>query len=196
MKVSCGAIFYTYDPYGNIGIILGLEGDDWLPFKGCNEKGETYEETAIREIYEETCGLIRVDKISLDHAFASKRKKYYIGLIYVDYDIIEKFSQLRKAEDRPNFIEKKSLRFFNLDTVLFNNYVHGISKASIKYYWNKLEYLRPKMYNENNENENIFKIKFHITFIPELYKKDFSWNKLFVKKDRNYSNGNWRVRVN
>lgn len=142
MKTSCGALFYTYDLNGQLGIVLGLEGVDWLPFKGCNELGETLEETAIREVREETCGLVKLDKIELEHQFTSKRKHYHIGLCEVPYDIIDTFSAVRAREGRVEYKEKKRLRFFSIDTILENNAIHNISKASVMYYWNKLMSLK------------------------------------------------------
>ena len=113
MKVSCGAILYTFDHNNNIGIILGLESCGWLPFKGRNEFNETYEETAIREIYEETCGVVKLDTISLDHKFVSKNKTYYIGLIHVSYNFIDQFNIKLEKETREEFKEKKSVNFLN-----------------------------------------------------------------------------------
>lgn len=139
MKNSCGALFYTYHPNGNLGIVLGLEGFAWLPFKGCNEQNETFEETAIREIFEETAGLVNIPYINLQHKFTSKRKNYYIGLIQIQYDIIDKFNNSKFAELRPEYKEKKELKFFPIETILLDNTVHEISKASIKYYWNLLQ---------------------------------------------------------
>jgi len=142
MKTSCGAVFYTYNPNGELGIILGLEGTEWLPFKGCNEEGENFEETAIREIREETCGLVNLTSICLDHKFTSKRKHYCIGLCEAPFDIIDKFPTMRCVESRAEYKEKKKLKFFHIDFVLSNSSVHNISKASIKYYWDKLNLLR------------------------------------------------------
>lgn len=145
MKNSCGAILYAFDKDGRIGIILGSEGyEEWLPFKGCNEEGETFEQTAIREIREETCGLVSLDSISLDHVFTTKHKIYRIGLCRVDFDIIEQFEKVRKAESRKEFREKQEIRFFPLDTIFIKQKVHSISRASIKFYWDKLATLAGK----------------------------------------------------
>lgn len=139
MKNSCGAILYTFDPEGRIGVVLGAEGsEEWLPFKGCNEEGETFEQTAIREIREETCGLVTLDSISLDHVFTTKHKIYRIGLCQVDYSIIEQFEKVRRSECRKEFREKQEIKFFPLETVFVKQKVHSISRASIKFYWDKL----------------------------------------------------------
>lgn len=139
MKNSCGAILYTFNTEGKIGVILGLEGsDEWLPFKGCNETGESFEQTAIREIKEETCGLVTLENISLDHVFTTKHKIYRIGLCQVDFSIIEQFEQVRKAESRKEFREKQEIKFFPLDSIFIKQKIHSISRASIKFYWDKL----------------------------------------------------------
>jgi len=139
MKNSCGAILYTFDPEGRIGVILGAEGsEEWLPFKGCNEEGETFEQTAIREIREETCGLVQLETILLDHVFTTKHKIYRIGLCQVDYGIIEQFEKVRRSECRKEFREKQEIKFFPLETVFVKQKVHSISRASIKFYWDKL----------------------------------------------------------
>jgi len=138
MKTSCGALLYTYNPAGSIGIILGCENGLWLPFKGCTEDNETYEQTAIREVEEETCGVVKLNSINLEHKFASKRKQYYIGLSLVDYGVIDRFNESIKNESRASHCEKKELQFFDLKSVLSDTRIHNITKASIKYYWNKL----------------------------------------------------------
>lgn len=137
-KQSCGAIFYTFDPNGQIGIILGNESrtdqEAWLPFKGLVQPGETYEQTAKREVLEETCGLVNIESINLNHHFSTKYKDYHIGLCEVPFDIIEQFAQKKKTETREEFLEKKELRFFPLKTVLGAPNVHSISRASIIFY--------------------------------------------------------------
>lgn len=143
MKTSCGAIFYTYNENKQLGIILGDEGHDcesWLPFKGCVEENESLINTAIREVAEETCGLVNLTPmdLKLEHIFTTKRKTYYIGLCYAKYSIIEEFDKKRQSETRTAYTEKKKLKFFLLDEVLTADNVHSISRSSIEYYWNSL----------------------------------------------------------
>jgi hypothetical protein len=170
MKSSCGALFYSYNPQRKLGIILGLEGLNWLPFKGCNESGETLEQTAIREIKEETCGLVNINSINLEHRFTSKRKHYFIGLCEVPYDIIEEFSKLRLTEDRIEYREKKILKFFPLDTILDDNGVHNITKASVKYFWNHLQKLnKDEKYVIQNTVERIRKQSIPLEYAKSKY---------------------------
>jgi ADP-ribose pyrophosphatase YjhB (NUDIX family) len=70
---SCGAVLYTIKG-SRLYVVLGKEGDAYFHFKGCCEPGETYEETAIREVYEETMGLVRIKSIALEcESIASKK---------------------------------------------------------------------------------------------------------------------------
>ena len=143
-KKSCGAILYAYDLTGKLGIILGAEVDAWLPFKGGCQEGETDEETAIREIYEETCGLVKVDSIKLHHKFSTKRKIYHIGICEVPYDIIDNFERTRNEETREEFREKREIKFLPYPEVLKDPTVHNISKSSILFYKNVLDNLKNK----------------------------------------------------
>jgi len=168
MRDSCGAILYTYDLNGVLGIILGEEGNKWFPFKGCVKKGESFEETAIREIKEETCGLLCLDNISLEHKFSSKRKNYYIGLCYAPYNIIEDFDNKIKLETRMDYKEKKRLKFFPINiAILYNNDIHSITKSSIEFYWNKLLYLNNKNINKMTRYHGIT-----YSYIKYIYNKN------------------------
>jgi hypothetical protein len=141
MKISCGAIFYTFDSNNNIGIILGLEGDQWFPFKGCKETDETITQTAIREIKEETCGLVDIKEIDLEHKFSSKRKIYFIGICEVSNDFVNQFEKKRLEETRASFMEKKAVKVFTLSEAFIDKSVHGITKSSLYYFENKLKLL-------------------------------------------------------
>lgn len=164
---SCGALFYTISPTGVIGVILGDESrkgtPEWLPFKGCVENNETYEETAKREIKEESGGLIVVDNIKLEHIFSTKRKTYHIGLVKVPYCIIEKYNSRRHLETRNEYTEKKELKFFPIDEVLLDYTVHSISRASIKYYWQRIQAARttdkePELLRDHAISNNLAKV--------------------------------------
>lgn len=152
MKISCGAIFYSYDIYGNLGFILGEEYNTWLPFKGCKDYNETNEETAIREIYEETCGLVKITDINLDLVFNTKNKLYYIGLIEVPYNILNKFKNIRKVATDPCSIEKTRMRFFKL-TNLPKMRFHKITKKCIDFYYNYLVELHNTKTNTKKLNK-------------------------------------------
>lgn len=117
----------------------------WLPFKGCCEAGESFEQTAIREVLEETCYLVKLDNIDLHHTFATHRKIYKIGLCEIPFDFINQFRAARKKETREKCKEKYEVRFFYLDTALANKMIHPITKQSIEFYWNNIIYSKPKL---------------------------------------------------
>jgi 8-oxo-dGTP pyrophosphatase MutT (NUDIX family) len=136
-KHSCGAILYTI--YNcRVYIILGMEKGEWFPFKGTREKGETNDEAAIREIYEETCTIVDVTRINLDCHYSTKRKHYHIGLIHVEPCIMNKFYEKRNIIEKKEFLEKTSIRAFALDE-LKPNYFHAVTRIPIQYYYWKLK---------------------------------------------------------
>lgn len=145
-KNSCGAIFCTISDQGVFGIILGDEGitniPSWLPFKGCVENDETYEQTAIREIKEESCNLVDISTIKLNFNFSTRNKTYHLGLVKVPYDIIAKFNEARQLETRREYVEKKALKFFSLKSLRNDDAIHHISQKVIKYYWTALHYVK------------------------------------------------------
>lgn len=153
MKHSCGAILYSFDSKGRLGIILGLEGRCWFPFKGCKDKGETYEQAAIREIYEETCGLVKINGINLEHEFSSKNKHYHIGLVYVSYDFIKKFDEIRCHMVEKQFLEKTRVKFFPLNEIHCFQRIHSLTLVSIRFFWNKLLCLTDVNHGKNKENK-------------------------------------------
>lgn len=177
MKHSCGAILYTYDLQGRLGIILGLEGGHWLPFKGCNKKDETYLEAARREINEETCGLVNVENenFNLDFCFSSKTKHYHFGLYKVDYNVVNKFETVRQGETRKSFIEKKALKFFPFNYNLLHKRLHKITKLILQFYWSKLLMLRGRRCGRNALS--LPPIRFH------------SW---YTNNDSRSESPNWR----
>ena len=145
LPLSCGAILYAFNPNGELGIILGDEERSsiisYLPFKGGVEPGETPEQAAIREIEEETCGIVKLKSISLEHKFTTKRKEYQIGLAEVPYEIVNQFNQIIKHEDKDHYKEKRHIKFFLQRDLYRNPEIHPITKASLIYYKNKLEAL-------------------------------------------------------
>lgn len=142
-KKSCGAILYAFNPEGKLGVILGEESrsreEEWLPFKGGCREDETLEQAAIREIFEETCGLVLLNSIALHHKFSTKRKEYHIGLVEVPYELLTAFIEARKTETREGFMEKRKLKFFLFPDVLKETTVHNISKSNILFYKDTLE---------------------------------------------------------
>ena len=151
-KHSCGAILYTI--YNNkIYVVLGMEKGQWFPFKGTKDNGETYEEAAIREINEETCDVIKIDKIKLDCNYSTKRKHYHIGITKINIDEINQFYINRNNILKHNYkyhlknyayLEKTDLKMFPLDTI-FQYDFHDITLYPIKYYYQYLKNKQQKL---------------------------------------------------
>lgn len=142
---SCGAILYTI--YNNkIYIILGKEHGDWFPFKGKCEYNETFEQAAVREIEEETCGLIKLNPrdINLNCNYSTSRKYYHIGLNFVPYTFIKEFYLKRKVINDKKFLEKTHIKMFDLsdlDKYMF----HQVTSIPLIYYHPFLKDLQEKI---------------------------------------------------
>jgi len=198
VKQSCGAILYAFDLNNNLGIILGEESRTleygWLPFKGGIKEGETPEQAAIREVYEETCGVVKLNEINLLHKFSTKRKEYLIGLCEVPYDTINRFQEKILTECREEFCEKKFMKFFKFPECLNDNTIHGISKASILFYQDKLN-------NLALDSKNLLRPRYlgiNILVDVELFNNfGSSFNKTDLEKKKkpklNLSNMEWRI---
>lgn len=134
MRFSCGAIFWTINNSGDHGVVLGLEGKSWLPFKGGPNEGETHEAAACREIFEETAGLVVVDPddIKLEHQFTTHRKSYKIALIRIPFDILPHFRIARELADCEDMQEKRQMSFFKLATC--RRKIHPLSFMSVDFY--------------------------------------------------------------
>jgi 8-oxo-dGTP pyrophosphatase MutT (NUDIX family) len=142
---SCGAILYTI--YNNkVFVILGKEHGDWFPFKGTCEPGETYNQTAAREIEEETCKLVRLspNDISLDCEYHTPRKIYHIGLNFVPYTFIREFYIVRRLIDDRHCLEKTNIRMFDISKL--NTYsFHQVTTTPLQHYYPFLDELQRKI---------------------------------------------------
>lgn len=145
-KHSCGAILYTIHE-DSVYIVLGMEKSEWYPFKGVREIGESSKDAAIREVCEETCGVIspvELESLTLCCNYSTKRKHYHIGLAYMPFEGISKFYQNRSRmlhENDPSkwmYLEKTHLSMFNINKL--NAYkFHEITSIPIKFYYNQLK---------------------------------------------------------
>ena len=128
-----------------------MENGKWFPFKGTREKGEDNNQTAVREIYEETCCTVKLDKINLQCNFSTKRKHYHIGLIEVSPDIINKFYKnyaILSNENRYHgafykFLEKNHIKMFPIADILNKNF-HEVTMIPIRHYYPYLKLLEEK----------------------------------------------------
>lgn len=184
-KHSCGALLFTIHN-NEVYIVLGMEKNDWFPFKGTKEPNESLHETAIREVYEETCGIVKLDNIYLDCVYSTKRKYYYIGLVFVNIDVLNKFHKKRnecKKMDINNnpFLEKSSIKLFNINKLHFYNF-HNISLIPINYYKNFLFDLQKRINNLSfniDMSNNYLKMTY-----PTNSKKSPNINSLFKYDDK------------
>lgn len=142
--ISCGALLYAFDVNGRIGVILGKEHKYYFPLKGRQELNETLCETAIREVREESCGLVKLEDIDLECKIMNmNRKQYHIGLANVDINIVDMFIDRRKHEVKKEFMEMTELKFFildNMNNINNNANIHPITKRVIRFYYKKLRY--------------------------------------------------------
>lgn len=116
MKISCGILFYTKSKQILLGHATGMH--HWDIFKGVQEDGETFEETAIRETVEE-CG-VKVNKSELNllgHFKYMKGKdlvifSYLIDDIDLDSLVCSTFVTL---EGKDPFPEMDNYSYFSKD---------------------------------------------------------------------------------
>jgi hypothetical protein len=160
-KHSSGAILYTiYD--NKVYIVLGQEKGDYFPFKGVREDCETNKQTAIREIFEETCGVLTVDNINLLCNFSTKRKCYHIGLVYISLNEIEQFrinkkkfeNDIENIEKNWIYLEKTAIKIFKLDCL--NEYrFHEITYKPIKFYQSRLRHIQNAIQHKLTNTLNV-----------------------------------------
>ena len=100
------------------------------------------------EIYEETCGVIKLNSIDLKCKYSTKRKHYHIGLIEIQPDDINKFYKNRElimtdfsCDNYHSYLEKSDIKMFSLDSIFKNNF-HSITVKPIKYYHSYLKSLQ------------------------------------------------------
>lgn len=70
---SCGAILYRNSPSGKLYLLLNYPSGHWDFVKGNIEKGETFKETALREIKEET----GISDVNFIDGFENKVQYHY-----------------------------------------------------------------------------------------------------------------------
>lgn len=121
-KSSCsyGAMFYTRIS-GIPHVILGSEGPEktWCPFTGQIEKHETSKDCAIREVFEESRGLIELNEVFFDFTWHKKSGgEIGIMLVYVEPDFIEKFNKMDVSKLPNSYSEKSEVRAFELGQVV------------------------------------------------------------------------------
>jgi 8-oxo-dGTP pyrophosphatase MutT (NUDIX family) len=143
-KKSYGAILYSFNPSGELGIILGSESVDpqcgFFPFKGGSNISESPVQTAIREVFEETRGLVNLHTLQLRCKIRSKHKTYLFGLAEVNYDIIEKFNKIDVENMDPCYKEKKEIKFFRFADIYLHKFP-AITMDAILFFKKELNHI-------------------------------------------------------
>ncbi len=112
---------------GAAAIIVNNEGkillqnssvvDRWMLPGGCQELGETFEETIIREIKEETNLDVNINDLNLINIISGKSRKH----TYPNGDIVFNNTVLYEIKDYTGALkatdESKDIKFFNLDEI-------------------------------------------------------------------------------
>lgn len=120
-EISAGGVVYFKDDEGIKILMIEDKSNRWTLPKGKNEEGETYKETAIREIREET-GIIGEIVTSLDNVYY----EYYHPI----YNKVEKevYFYLVKATSKEinvQLSEINSAQWLNLDEAWHNQLHYG-----------------------------------------------------------------------
>lgn len=144
-----------------------MEKGQWFPFKGTRDKGENNNQAAIREIYEETCGVVKLDNIDLKCHYSTKRKHYHIGLVRIQPETIKQFYQNRNYllnkktyfDEYNSYLEKSDVKMFALNYIFDHNF-HEITMTPIKYFYTQLKML------ENKLNERDFTSSPYLNSVP------------------------------
>lgn len=162
MLHSCGGVLYTIKK-NRLYLVLGREGKYFFHFKGCPENNETFEQTAIREINEETMGIVKIKKILLNCSnVKSKKKIYRLGLVKVNNDIVEQFNYLKYKfiDIMPHkYKEKDEIKLFPFNRIL-DYRLHILTLKPILFYYKILEKIQNnliyKSYKFLHNNKHIF----------------------------------------
>jgi len=136
MEKSFGIVPYLFYQNRIWIYIYENKNEEFLFFKGKQEKDETIKETAIREFYEETN--IKIKKEYLEKYFETKTKNKKIGLFLVNAkNINEFFENKNKVEDiyKRVWIEcdlEYKNRFVKNQRELFNKICNELKKDKYK----------------------------------------------------------------
>lgn len=133
---SAGVLIYTIDEKGELWFLLGRDfKKKYSDFGGRKEESDlTPIDTASRECYEETCGVV-MDRTTLKHKLEyapiirSKSytyKEYFMYLLKIkyndkyesDFDLVQSSNILDKIDYY--FREKNDIKWFSLQELLYN----------------------------------------------------------------------------
>lgn len=133
-RYSAGVLLYSYDYDGKLIFLLGKDyRHRFSDFGGrADVTDATQIDTATREFYEETCGIVldvwvarnAITKAPIIHSLSYMGDPYYMYMIHIPYskeyvesfDMVRRFIHLKKVEKR--FKEKLSLRWFTSEEIM------------------------------------------------------------------------------
>lgn len=117
MTFAAGIMLYKlYN--GKVWYLLGKENNEWSAFAGGGEAGETFEECANREFYEETCGIFgdRIkckERVIKDRTY--KGKEFYMFMVEcpedIDFTINDRFLKALDTCSNIHMKEKSEIRW-------------------------------------------------------------------------------------
>ncbi len=136
--ILCGAGVTIINSKGEILLQRRIDNDLWAAPGGAVELGESVEETAIREVYEET-GL-RVKNLKLLGIYSGKDTYYkYPNGDEVYWITVAFISNEFDGDIRPDYYESKDCRFFSMeelpenlldiDRLALNDYFRSIGRT-------------------------------------------------------------------
>ena len=133
---NAGILLYTIKN-NNIYFLLGKDSKwrQWSDFGGKNDDiDNTKEDTAVREFYEESMGVIydfiqvkeKILKCDFIKTLSFKNHDYFMYIMKVDYndEYIQKFKTMIhfNLNIPRKFKEKTELRWFSLENIIYNAY--------------------------------------------------------------------------
>lgn len=131
---SAGVLLYSYNTEGELIFLLGKDyRQRYSDFGGrCDPGDATQLDTASREFYEETCGVImdstmirnKLKKSPIIHSLSYLGNPYYMYMVHIPYSTeyvkmfqtIRQFIHSKKIEKR--FKEKTSLEWFTSRNII------------------------------------------------------------------------------
>lgn len=134
MIYAAGILFYSYDEKGNTVFLLGKDyRNKYSDFGGRNDPTDiTSIDTAARECYEETCGVVydscilkyKLHNAKVIHSLSYLKNPYYMFPLYIPYskeyiynfDIMRKYIQNKKIDKK--FKEKLELQWFTINEII------------------------------------------------------------------------------